>query len=82
MMLDDVIEIKKPDPDSQFKLLPCKCKSDNVAYEHYNGRGGAKWRVKCFDCGHTVDKGNTVRHDAQRAWNKSVQGSKGEKYGL
>ena len=73
MMLDDVIEIKKPDPDSQYKLLPCKCKSDNVAYEHYNGRGGAKWRVKCFDCGFTVDKGYTVRHDAQLAWNVTVK---------
>ena len=71
-MFDDVIEIKKADPYSQWRLLPCKCKSDNVAYEHYNGRGGAKWRVKCFDCGFTVDKGNTVRHDAQVAWNKKV----------
>ena len=70
MMLDDVIEIKKPDPDSQYRLLPCKkCKSDNVAYVHYNGRGGAKWRVECFDCGHTVDKGYKVRHHAQLAWN-------------
>ena len=70
MKMDDVIEIKVPAPDSQYRLVPCKkCQSDNVAYEHYNGRGGAKWRVKCFDCGHTVDKGNTVRHDAQLAWN-------------
>lgn len=68
-MLDDVIEIKKPDPDSQYRLVPCKCGSDNVAYVHYNGRGGAKWRVTCFDCCHTVDKGCRVRHDAQLAWN-------------
>ena len=74
MMLDDVIDIKKPDPDSHFKLLPCKkCQSDDVAYVHYNGRGGAKWRVECFNCGHTVDKGNTVRHDAQLACNKDVK---------
>ena len=72
MMLDDVIEIKVPEPDSQFRLLPCKCKSDNVAYEHYNGRGGAAWRVKCYDCGFTVDKGNRVRHDAQVVWNEEV----------
>ena len=73
MMLDDVIEIKVPAPDSQYRLVPCKkCKSDNVAYEHYNGRGGAKWRVKCFDCGYTVDKGHRVRHDAQLAWNEDV----------
>ena len=71
MMMDDAIAIVKPAQDSQFRLLPCpKCKSDNVAYVHYNGRGGAKWRVECFDCGHTVDKGYKVRHDAQVAWNK------------
>lgn len=70
MMMDDVIEIKKPDPDSQYRLLPCKkCGGDNVAYVHCNGRGGAKWRVTCFNCGRTVDKSNTVRHDAQLAWN-------------
>ena len=104
-MENDVIEIKKPEPDSQYRLLPCKCGGDNVAYVHYNGEraeccrgqskrgervaaveilgadsdqeisgtatgtGGAAWRVKCFDCGHTVDKGNRVRHDAQLNWN-------------
>ena len=70
MIMDDVIEIKQAAPDGQYRLLQCpKCKSDNVAYVHYNGRGGAKWRVECFDCGHTVDKGCRVRHDAQLAWN-------------
>ena len=73
MMMDDVIEIKVPEPDSQFRLIPCKCGSDNVAYEHYNGRGGAAWRVKCYACGFTVDKGNRVRHDAQRNWNEEVK---------
>ena len=106
-MLDDVIEIKVPDPDSQYRLVQCpKCDGENVAYEHYvagvgsdgsaagggesdlsewqrsaNEEGalpptkrpgtatGAKWRVRCFDCGHIVDKGNKVRHDAQLAWN-------------
>ena len=68
-MTYEVIAKIKPYPDSQYRLLPCKCGSDNVAYEHYNGRGGAKWRVKCFDCGHTIDNGNTVRHDAQLLWN-------------
>lgn len=72
MMMDDSIEIKVPAPDSQYRLKPCKCGSDNVAYVHYNGRGGAKWRVTCFDCGHTVDKGNQVRHDAQQNWNEAV----------
>ena len=72
MKMDDTIEIKVPAPDSQYRLKPCKCTSDNVAYVHYNGRGGAKWRVQCFYCGHTVDKGYRVRHDAQLAWNEAV----------
>ena len=72
MMIDDSIEIKVPAPDSQYRLVPCKCGSDNVAYVHYNGRGGAAWRVECFDCGHKVDKGNRVQHDAQVAWNKEA----------
>lgn len=72
MYMDDSIEIKVPSPDSQYRLRSCKCGSDNVAYVHYNGRGGAKWRVQCFDCGHTVDKGYRVRHDAQLAWNEAV----------
>ena len=74
MMMDDAIEIKMPANDSQYRLRPCpKCKSDNVAYVHYNGMGGAAWRCECFDCGYTVDKGNKVRHDAQQAWNKDVR---------
>ena len=72
MSMDDVIDIKVPAPDGQYRLLPCKCGSDNVAYVHYNGRGGAKWRVQCFDCGYTVDKGNQVQHDAQVAWNRGA----------
>ena len=77
MKIDDAIEIKKPAHDSQYRLRPCpKCKSDNVAYVHYNGKGGAAWRVECFDCGYTVDKGNTVRHDAQVAWNKEAEDGK------
>ena len=74
MKIDDAIEIKKPAQDSQYRLLPCpKCKSDNVAYVHYDGKGGAAWRVTCFSCGYTVDKGNKVRHDAQVNWNKDVR---------
>ena len=69
MKMDDVIQIVIPAPDSHWRLKPCRCRSDNVAYEQYNGRGGAAWRCKCFDCGYTVDKGNKVRHDAQVVWN-------------
>lgn len=73
MKIDDAIEIKNADKDSQYRLRPCtKCNSDNVAYVHYNGKGGAAWRVTCFSCGYTVDKGNKVRHDAQQNWNEDV----------
>lgn len=73
MMADDIIEIKKPAPDSQYRLRNCpRCDSGDAAYVHYNGRGGAKWRVECFNCGYTVDKGDTVRHDAQLLWNKGA----------
>ena len=48
MMMDDVIEIKPAAPDSQYRLLPCKkCGGDNVAYVHYNGKGGAKLWHQC-----------------------------------
>ena len=70
MEMNDVIEIMKPEQDSQYRLLPCTCKSDNVAYVHYNSEGGDAWRVTCFDCGHTVDKGNRIRHEVQLNWNK------------
>ena len=70
MNLSDVIEIKTAEKDSHFCLSTCrKCGSDNVAYVHYNAKGGDAWRVECFDCGYTVDKGYKVRHDAQVAWN-------------
>lgn len=72
MEMENAINTVTPDPDSQWRLRPCKCKSENVAYVHYNGRGGAKWRVKCFACGRTVDKGCKVRHDAQVHWNEAV----------
>ena len=31
MTMDDVIDIKKPAQDSQYRLVPCECCSDNVA---------------------------------------------------
>ena len=77
MRLDDTVKILIPAPDSQYRLRPCRCGSDQVAYVQYedveeSGNSWVlvdKWRVSCFDCGHTVDVGTTVRHDAQLAWN-------------
>ena len=71
--LQDEFDRIQPDPDSQFRLLNCKCGSDRAVYVHYNGKGGAAWRCRCSDCGFTVDRGNKVRHDAQRNWNEAVR---------
>lgn len=73
MMLNNAIEIRKPEPDSQYRLRSCRCKSDNVAYVKYEDQDGEKWRASCFDCGRTVDKGQTVQHDAQMAWNEGLE---------
>lgn len=73
MMPGDILDIKKPDPDSHFRLLPCKaCRSENIAYVRYQAGAIMPWRVQCFDCGHVVDKGAIARHDAQIAWNEEA----------
>lgn len=68
MRLDNVVQIIKPEADSQYRLRPCKCGGDNVAYAL--GVDGL-WRGNCFDCGHS-GTGAKVRHDAQQAWNEGV----------
>lgn len=71
MSLDNAIQIKVPELDSHFRLLPCGgCGSDNVAYVQYKQGSQEPWRVQCFDCGHTVDKRAIFRHEAQLAWNR------------
>lgn len=67
---DDVVEIIKPDPDSQYRLIPCACGSNEVVYAQYTDAAGAPmWRVVCTDCGATVDLQGNVRHDVQVEWN-------------
>ena len=76
MVMDDVIQIITPAPDSHFLLLPCPaCHGDNVAYVQKTN--DEKWHGKCFDCGFTGE-GATARHDAQLLWNKK---SKEVRYG-
>ena len=72
MLIDDAIEIKKPAQDSHFLLQNCgECNSDNVAYVKYETNGSVRYRVSCFDCGHTVKPfGAVCAHDAQIAWNR------------
>ena len=65
MILDNDVEIVRPNQDGPYRLRRCKCGSDNVVYI----RGvDSLWRVRCFDCGHT-GPGDKVQHEAQVKWN-------------
>lgn len=69
MSMDDVIQVKVPEPDSQYCLRACPvCHGDNVAYIQ-TASDGELWHGKCFDCGH-MGKGAEVQHDAQISWNR------------
>ena len=70
MTFDDVVEITKPAPDSQYRLVACKCRSAEVVYLHCKGADGQLvWRVKCMDCMAETRRGYAIRHDAQIVWN-------------
>ena len=66
-----ILETIKPAPDRQYRLRPCRCRSENVAYEKLEYPDGRLlWRVRCFDCGATVICSRPgPRHAAQIAWN-------------
>lgn len=68
---DAAQQIIKPDPDSQYRLIPCGCSSQEVVYEQYRDpeTGAPLWRVVCKDCGATVDIHTNIRHQVQVAWN-------------
>lgn len=69
--LNDVLSITRPEPDSHFRLTPCECGSDNVAYIKFTALQGESYRVSCLDCGKTVSIcGIASRHDVQIRWNR------------
>lgn len=71
MMIDNATAIAKPDPDSHYRLRPCRCSSDNVAYvKILCGDGVERWRAECFDCGIRTAGYFEIMHDAQVAWNE------------
>ena len=71
MDLETAIKIKSAAPDSHFRLIPCpECGSNNVAYVQYMLDRQKSWKVRCFDCGYTVDKQKIFRQEAQVAWNQ------------
>ena len=61
----------KPAPDSQFRLRPCKCGSEDVAYQSFQGVFGTVHWVKCQNCGLQTSL-CSCRHDAQVLWNREV----------
>lgn len=77
MEIEGAIKIEKADPDSHFRLLPCpNCGSDNVAYVQYMIGIQEPWKVRCFDCGHAVDKQAIFKHEAKRYWDRVCQDRK------
>lgn len=73
--LETAIAIEMADPESHFRLFPCpKCGGTwNVAYVQYMQGRQEPWKVRCFDCGYTVDRQAIFKHEAQVAWNKNAK---------
>lgn len=71
MELDDVVEMIVPQPDSQYRLNPCKiCGADQAAYLKCKDLfGHLAWKVKCMDCGAESQLTHPIRHTVQVFWN-------------
>lgn len=64
--LGDLVEIEKPDPDSQYRLRPCACGSSDVYYICYGYY--AFYTAVCNTCGKQTTL-NRTKHHAQIEWN-------------
>lgn len=70
MTFSDVVEMSKPDPDSQYRLKTCACGGGEVVYLHCKDIfDNLAWRVKCMDCMAETARSYAIKHDAQLAWN-------------
>lgn len=64
-----VPQIIQPAPDSQYRLIPCSCGSDQVAYTRMvTIRTGVEWAAGCLVCG-KMTRWWRVQHHAQIEWN-------------
>lgn len=68
MVLDNVVSMTIPAPDSQYRLIPCACGSDQVVYLKIPGD---LWVVRCMDCGAETES-RPARHDVQVLWNRRI----------
>lgn len=67
----NVIDRKIPDMDSQFRLRPCKCGREDVAYLQIQLDAQTPWVVSCPGCGATTEPFE-IRHDVQIFWNTTM----------
>ena len=68
MGIQEAVRLVAAEPDSQYRLRPCRCGAwgDFVSYALI-GRD-EKWRVICMVCG-AESGGAETRHGAQMEWN-------------
>lgn len=64
--LGSLVDIHRPHPDSQFRLVPCSCGSRKVAYICYGHKD--HYTVMCDTCGKQTALHYT-KHKAQIEWN-------------
>lgn len=59
-----------PEPDSQFRLLPCPCGSTEVEYTRRitTPPRRLEWAVRCRTCG-KMSRYWMAKHNAQIEWN-------------
>lgn len=69
MIMENVLSITVPAPDSQFRLKPCSCGADNPVYVQYQEGDRTPIKCRCFECGRTTGP-HDIAHDAQAEWNE------------
>ena len=60
-------EFIRPAPDSQFRLRPCVCGSEDVVYKASTEEPRPFYRVMCMSCWRQTPW-HLSQHDAQNAW--------------
>lgn len=76
MEINNVKQIIKPEPDSQFRLKNCKCGSNMAVYLQMPDK---LWIVLCSVCKRKTNRAHT-RHGAQLEWN-GISVGKEQRYG-
>ena len=67
-----MIEFIHPAPDSQFRLRPCVCGSEDVVYRCSTEEPRPFYRVMCLSCWRQTPW-HLSQHDAQNAWCEMVR---------